>query len=77
MRITRMRIISCLLAGLTLALRGPQLLSQVANPNQVPEVNRNYKLLREDEDWSFLKDPKLREDFWDPIKYIRLRRRQQ
>src|SRR6201988_3832820 len=74
MRITRMRILSCLLAGLTLASLGPQLLSQAANPDQVPEVNRNYKLLHEDEDWSFLKDPKLREDFWDPIKYIPLRR---
>jgi hypothetical protein len=74
MRIMRMRILSCLLAGLTLASLGPQLLSQAANPDQVPEVNRNYKLHREDEDWSFLKDPKLREDFWDPIKYIPLRR---
>jgi hypothetical protein len=74
MRIMRMRTLSCLLAGLTLASLGPQLLSQAANPDQVPEVNRNYKLLREDEDWSFLKDPKLREDFWDPIKYIPLRR---
>ena len=74
MRIMRMRILSCLLAGLTLASLGPQLLSQAANPDQVPEVNRNYKLLREDEDWSFLKDPKLREDFWDPIKYVPLRR---
>ena len=26
-----------------------------------------------DEDWSFLRDPALRQDFWDPIKYIRLR----
>ena len=33
---------------------------------------RTYKLMREDEDWSFLKDPSLRQDFWDPIKYIRL-----
>jgi len=74
MRILRMRILSCLLAGLTLASLGPQLLSQAANPDQVPVVNRNFKLLREDEDWSFLKDPKLREDFWDPIKYIPLRR---
>src|SRR3984885_15568503 len=73
MRMMRMRIISCLLAGLALASLGPQLLSQAANPDQVPEVNRNDKLLREDENWSFLKDPKLREDFWDPIKYIRLR----
>ena len=68
MRTMRIRSLSCLLAGLTLASLGPQLLSQAANPDQVPEVNRNYKLLREDEDWSFLKNPKLREDFWDRIK---------
>jgi hypothetical protein len=30
-------------------------------------------LLREDEDWSFLADPTLRQEFWDPVKYIRLR----
>jgi Alginate export len=40
-----------------------------------PDVpNRTIKLLREDEDWSFLADPALRQDFWDPVKYIRLRR---
>jgi len=33
---------------------------------------RTYSLMREDEDWSFLQDPSLRQDFWDPIKYIRL-----
>jgi hypothetical protein len=38
-----------------------------------PSPDRSYRLLREDEDWSFLADPKLRQDFWDPIKYIRLR----
>jgi hypothetical protein len=31
-----------------------------------------YKLLRYDEDYSYLKDPSLRTDFWDPIKYIPL-----
>ena len=36
--------------------------------------DRSYKLLREDEDWSFLRDRSLREDFWDPIKYIPLRK---
>jgi hypothetical protein len=35
--------------------------------------NRTYKLLTEDEDWSFLRNPALRQDFWDPLKYIRLR----
>jgi len=37
-----------------------------------PVADRGYKLLRENEDWSFLRDPALRDDFWDPIKYIRL-----
>src|SRR5258708_16470804 len=32
-----------------------------------------YHLLREDDDWSFLADPAKRQEFWDPIKYIRLR----
>ncbi len=35
--------------------------------------DRNYKLLREDENWTFLRDRALRQDFWDPIKYIPLR----
>jgi hypothetical protein len=35
--------------------------------------DRTYKLLSSDEDWSFLRDPALRQDFWDPIKYIALR----
>jgi hypothetical protein len=39
-----------------------------------PYQDRSFKLLSEDEDWSFLRDPTLRQDFWDPIKYIRLRK---
>jgi Alginate export len=35
--------------------------------------DRSYKLLREDENWTFLRDRGLRQDFWDPIKYIPLR----
>src|ERR1700740_2374314 len=38
-----------------------------------PAPARVYHLLREDDDWSFLADPAERQDFWDPIKYIRLR----
>jgi alginate export protein len=39
-----------------------------------PKVpDRSYKLLREDEDWSFLRDPRLRKDLWDRLKFIRLR----
>jgi alginate export protein len=33
---------------------------------------RAYSLLREDEDWSFLKDPGLSNDPWDRVKYIPL-----
>src|SRR5712691_10229042 len=36
--------------------------------------DRSYKLLREDEDWSFLRDPRLRRDPWDKLKFIRLRK---
>ena len=36
---------------------------------------RTYHLLREDDDWSFLADPAKRQDFWDPVKYVPLRSR--
>jgi len=38
-----------------------------------PAPERIYHLLREDDDWSFLADPAERQEFWDPIKYIRMR----
>jgi hypothetical protein len=38
-----------------------------------PAPARIYHLLREDDDWSFLSDPANRQEFWDPIKYIRMR----
>jgi len=47
---------------------------QSASIADSPSPDRSFHLLRQDEDWSFLADPKLRQDFWDPIKYIRLRR---
>jgi len=31
-----------------------------------------YSLLRENEDWSFLRDTSVRQDIWDPLKYMRL-----
>jgi hypothetical protein len=42
-------------------------------PAESPPSVRIYHLLREDDDWSFLADPTQRQEFWDPIKYIRLR----
>jgi hypothetical protein len=37
------------------------------------QVDRTYKLLRENEDWSALQNPLLSQDLWDPFKFIRLR----
>ena len=48
--------------------------SQSTPPSSPEAPDRSYKLLREDEDWSFLADPTMRQDFWDPIKFIPLRR---
>src|SRR3984885_1743442 len=39
-----------------------------------PSPDHNFKLLRSDEDWTFLRDKNLRDDFWDPIKYVQLRK---
>jgi hypothetical protein len=48
--------------------------AQTDQPASSEPPVRTYSLLREDEDWSFLKDPSLREDIWDPLKYIPLGR---
>ena len=71
-----LRTTSRLLIALMLVTALPRLFAQSSSANEAPQVDRNYKLLREDEDWSFLQDPALRQDFWDPIKYIRLRQNQ-
>jgi hypothetical protein len=47
--------------------------AQSSSIDRTPKPDRTYKLLREDEDWRFLADPSERQDFWGPIKYIRLR----
>ena len=54
-----------------LAIPTAEAKSQCGTQQKTPD--RTYKLLREDEDWSFLRDRSLRQDFWDPIKYIPLR----
>jgi alginate export protein len=46
--------------------------SAYAQSDQTVAPLRGYDLLRENEDWSFLRDPAARQDFWDPIKYIPL-----
>ena len=46
---------------------------QSVTTTESPAPARIYHLLREDDDWSFLADPDKRQDFWDPVKFIRLR----
>src|SRR6266481_5050711 len=66
-----LRIFSVLAVAL---LVGVQLVyAQSEQGADSPNQDRSFKLLTEDEDWSFLRDTSLRQDFWDPIKYIRLR----
>src|ERR1700685_325827 len=65
------RILSILAFALLVGVMPAHAQSDQAGGPVLPD--RNYQLLREDEDWSFLRDPALRQDFWDPIKYIPLR----
>ena len=67
-----MRIFPILAVVLFVGVMPAHAQSDQASGPVVPD--RSYKLLREDEDWSFLRDPALRRDFWDPINYIPLRR---
>jgi hypothetical protein len=48
--------------------------AQSDDETEPKEPDRSFKLLREDEDWSFLRDARLRRDPWDKIKYIPLRK---
>jgi hypothetical protein len=77
-RTTRLRQIYSIqiitiLAALAL-FRVPTTYAQSDQTINAVVANRSYSLLSEDEDWTFLRDPSLRQDFWDPIKYIPLSR---
>ena len=65
-----MRTASTWIVALAAAI--PALQAQTAQSANPAEPVRAYSLLREDEDWSFLKDPSLRQDPWDRFKYISL-----
>jgi Alginate export len=56
-------------------LTGLTVHAQSDNAGDPAPPDRSYQLLREDENWTFLRDRALRQDFWDPIKYIPLRNR--
>jgi hypothetical protein len=57
-----------------LLVAGPCAIAQSDGTAAAATPDRNYQLLREDENWSFLKNPSFRQDFWDPIKFIPLRK---
>jgi hypothetical protein len=64
----RLPTVACLaLASATSPSHGQEL-GQPKPGDKPPE----YQKLRYDEDYSYLKDPAKRTDFWDPIKYIPL-----
>ena len=71
-RVSSIRISAILVTVFLLAWQPAHAQSDEATGPEPP--SRSYMLLREDEDWSFLRDRSLRQDFWDPIKYIPLRR---
>jgi hypothetical protein len=59
-------------AALILSVSVPIVRAQSGQALDPPTADRSYQLLSDDEDWSFLRDRALRQDFWDPIKYIPL-----
>jgi hypothetical protein len=65
-----MRTASTLMRALTAAI--PALQAQADQTATSVDPVRTYSLLREDENWSFLKDTSLRQDPWDRLKYIPL-----
>ena len=65
-----MRIVAASILALAAAI--PAVQAQTDQPASSAEPVRTYTLLGDDEDWSFLKDPSLRQDIWDPLKYIPL-----
>src|SRR6202035_3926992 len=67
-----MRYFPMLAAILLLVTRTP-VGAQSRSSAILDSPDRSIKLLREDEDWSFLANPANRQDFWDPLKFIRLR----
>ena len=63
-----------LILVVALLIGGPCASAQVSATASSAVQDRIYSLLRDDENWSFLRDQTLRQDFWDPIKYIPLRK---
>ncbi len=61
--------VSCILLIIVVAILSTIAQAFAENP---PFAAPPYKLLRYDEDYSYLRNPEKRSDFWDPVKYIPL-----
>jgi hypothetical protein len=46
--------------------------AQSTAPTEQPASRPPYQALRYEEDWSALRDPSRRTDFWDPVKFVEL-----
>ncbi len=66
MRAGSVSVIACFISALSVRAQ-----SDDAKAPAAPVLT--YSLLRENENWSFLKNTTLSNDFWAPIKYIPLR----
>jgi hypothetical protein len=55
-------------AALVLLVTGLSAGAQSVSSASPDAPDRSIKLLREDEDWSFLVNPANRHDFWDPVQ---------
>jgi Alginate export len=67
MRARRARRMAALTAGISSILA-----VSVRAGAQETDDRRAYRLLRDDENWAWLRAPHVGDDFWDPVKYMRL-----
>lgn len=71
-RACRLRGVLCAAALLAALLAPWHAVAQAPVEEEAVVPVRTYHLLRYDDDWSFLRDPALRQDWLDPIKFIAL-----
>src|SRR5947209_13962319 len=69
-RFPRKHFLGLLLILFAVTAESSAALAQVTSEGEGSKEPPPYKLLRYDEDYSYLKDPSRRSDLWDVIKYI-------
>lgn len=69
------RVVAIVVAALVLLAPARVLAEEEETPEETACQRPKLTLLRYDEDFSFLRDPRCRTDVWDPLKYVALHRR--